>query len=46
MIYAQVDAQQKAELDAEMKRTTDAKWYRRLKIIDPAFRTGFSVFMN
>jgi transposase len=34
MIYAQVDAQQKAELDAEMNRTTNVKWYRRLKVID------------
>jgi len=34
MIYAKVDIQQKAALDVEMNTATDAKWYRRLKIID------------
>jgi transposase len=42
MIYATVDVQQKAELDTEMNRTKDAKWYRRLKIIDLSGQ-GFSV---
>jgi hypothetical protein len=42
MIYAKVDAQHKAELDTEMNRTKDAKWYRRLKIIDLSGQ-GFSV---
>lgn len=42
MIYAKVDAQQKAVLDAEMNATSDAKWYRRLKIIDLSGQ-GFSV---
>lgn len=34
MIYAQTDDQEQAALQAEMKVTKDAKWYRRLKIID------------
>ncbi len=34
MIYAKIDAQQKAELDTAMKRATGTKWYRRLKVID------------
>jgi transposase len=42
MIYAKVDTQQKAALDAAMNTTTDAKWYRRLKIIDLSGQ-GFSV---
>jgi transposase len=42
MIYAKVDAQQKTKLDAEMNSTTDAKWYRRLKVIDLSSQ-GFSV---
>jgi transposase len=41
MIYAKVDAQQKAKLNAEMNSTTDAKWYRRLKVIDLSSQ-GFS----
>jgi transposase len=42
MIYAKVDARQKTKLDAEMNSTTDAKWYRRLKVIDLSSQ-GFSV---
>ena len=42
MIYAKVDTQQKAALSAAMNTTTDAKWYRRLKIIDLSGQ-GFSV---
>jgi transposase len=42
MLYAKVIAQQKAILDAEMNSTADAKWYRRLKIIDLSGQ-GFSV---
>ena len=42
MIYAKVNAQQKAVLDREMNSTADAKWYRRLKIIDLSGQ-GFSV---
>ncbi|MCB0188334.1 MAG: IS630 family transposase, partial [Caldilineaceae bacterium] len=34
MIYAQTDDQKQEALQAEMKVTKDAKWYRRLKIID------------
>lgn len=34
MIKARIDVQQQAQLDAEMRSTTDAKWYRRLKVID------------
>ena len=34
MIYAKINAQQQAQLDAEMKSATDTKWYRRLKVID------------
>lgn len=42
MIYAQVDAQKKQTLQAEMNSTADAKWYRRLKIIDLSGQ-GFDV---
>ena len=42
MIYAKVDIQQKAVLDVEMNTATDAKWYRRLKIIDLSGQ-GFGV---
>lgn len=34
MIYAEVDAQSRDMLEAEMKTATELKWYRRLKIID------------
>lgn len=34
MLYVQADDQKRAALQAEMKVTKDAKWYRRLKIID------------
>ena len=34
MIYAQIDDQKQDALQTEMKATKDAKWYRRLKIID------------
>lgn len=34
MIYAKIDAPKKQALQAEMQATADAKWYRRLKIID------------
>lgn len=34
MIYAKVDAQQQEALYAQMKATQNAKWYRRLKVID------------
>ena len=42
MIYAKVDAQAKNTLQAEMNSTTDAKWYRRLKVIDLSGQ-GFAV---
>lgn len=42
MIYIKVDAQGKSTLHMEMKATTDAKWYRRLKVIDLSGQ-GFSV---
>ena len=42
MIYTKVDAQAKDALRAEMNSTTDAKWYRRLKVIDLSGQ-GFSV---
>jgi transposase len=41
-LYAKVDIQQKVALDAEMNAAIDAKWYRRLKIIDLSGQ-GFSV---
>lgn len=34
MIYAKVNAQDRESILAEMKKTTDAKWYRRLKVVD------------
>lgn len=34
MIYAKVDDQKKDALRTEMKATKDAKWYRRLKVVD------------
>lgn len=34
MLFARVNAQQKDVLDAEMNGATEARWYRRLKIID------------
>ncbi len=34
MIFAEVDAQSRELLQAEMKTATEPKWYRRLKIID------------
>lgn len=42
MLYAIVDEQGQNELKDEMKRTTDKKWYRRLKIIDLSAQ-GYSV---
>lgn len=42
MIYAQVNAPEREALDAEMKRTTEAKWYRRLKVVDLSSQ-GYSV---
>jgi len=42
MIYAKVDAQAKNTLQAEMNEATDAKWYRRLKVIDLSGQ-GFTV---
>ena len=42
MIYAQVNATGREALHAEMKRTTKAKWYRRLKVIDLSSQ-GYSV---
>jgi transposase len=42
MIYAKVDAQRKDALRAEMNSTTDAKWYRRLRVIALSGQ-GFSV---
>jgi transposase len=34
MIYAKVDTQDHETIRAEMRTTTDAKWYRRLKVVD------------
>lgn len=34
MLHAQVDAQDRQTIQSEMRVTKDAKWYRRLKIID------------
>jgi transposase len=34
MLYAQVEAQDRQAIQSEMQFTKDAKWYRRLKIID------------
>jgi transposase len=34
MIYAKVESQDRESIQAEMKKTSNAKWYRRLKIID------------
>lgn len=42
MIYARIDTQQQAQLDAEMRSATDSKWYRRLKVIDLSGQ-GYSV---
>jgi transposase len=42
MIYAKIDAQQQAQLDAAMNSTANAKWYRRLKVIDLSGQ-GYSV---
>jgi transposase len=42
MIYAQVDAQQRNILHAEMKTAMNVKWYQRLKIIDLSGQ-GFTV---
>ena len=42
MIFAKVEAQQKVALDAEMNTASEAKWYRRLKVIDLSGQ-GFSV---
>lgn len=42
MIYAKIDTQQQAQLDAAMKSATDTKWYRRLKVIDLSGQ-GYSV---
>ena len=42
MIYAKIDAQEKDDLAAAMSNTTDAKWYRRLKVIDLSGQ-GYSV---
>ena len=42
MIYAQVREDARKELEAELKTTTDAKWYRRVKIIDLSSQ-GYSV---
>jgi transposase len=42
MIYAKVSVPEGEALHAEMKRTKEAKWYRRLKIIDLSSQ-GYSV---
>ena len=42
MIYAHMREDARKELEAELKTTTDAKWYRRVKIIDLSSR-GHSV---
>jgi transposase len=42
MIYAELDITAKEALHAEMKATTDARWYRRLKVIDLSAQ-GYSV---
>jgi transposase len=42
MIYAKVGTAQKTKLDTEINSTADAKWYRRLKVIDLSGQ-GFSV---
>jgi len=34
MIYAKADAQGQETIQTEMRTTADAKWYRRLKVID------------
>jgi transposase len=34
MIYAKVDSQDRETIQAEMRKTTDVKWYRRLKVVD------------
>ena len=34
MIYAQVETENRQELEEELRNTPDAKWYRRLKMID------------
>lgn len=34
MLHAKVDVQDRETIQAEMRTTTDAKWYRRLKIVD------------
>lgn len=42
MLYAKVDAQDREVIQAELNKTSDAKWYRRLKIIDLSVQ-GYSV---
>jgi ATP/maltotriose-dependent transcriptional regulator MalT len=42
MIYAKVDAQEREALQAEIKTTKNAIWYRRLKVIDLSGQ-GYSV---
>lgn len=42
MLHAKVDAQDRDVIQAELKTTKDAKWYRRLKIIDLSAQ-GYSV---
>ena len=34
MIYAQVETENRQPLEDELRNAQDAKWYRRLKIID------------
>lgn len=34
MLYAQVDEQTRQMIQAELRQATEAKWYRRLKVID------------
>jgi hypothetical protein len=34
MIYAKVDALDRETIQGETRTTTDAKWYRRLKVVD------------
>lgn len=42
MIYAKADAQNQEALHTEMKAAKDAKWYRRLKVIDLSAK-GYAV---
>lgn len=42
MIFAKIDAQERERLSAELKATNNAKWYRRLKVVDLSGQ-GYSV---